>query len=393
MDRPRTRRTTANREALARKRAEGAIRQQAILNQKKAEAAARKTARLQANILANKYRAQGVNRTTVCELFWFNGATSFTHGMGRRRVNTESHPGYLLKFRSAPRGTASRILTKLFGLDHIFRHRDPDDWLSNMYEEVKYSVQNLKKVVIAGHSHGGLISTIMAENLANDPDITNEDRAKVYVVTFNSIRLVNPSHLKGIKIWQIVNVGDVARFVSRGGPPFFGNYSQPVTNVNNVLWNHNRNFTWKFTSKTTHSYINHSQGVRWLWRRNTGRRGPIASHSDIDFDEFIDAVTNYFKVYVRKYRASNNYTRNIFKQNLPFANLSNTRFNKRNLSILLGNNLNSLSNKELGALRNKVYNASLNINSGNNSRLILNNRLRSINNTLRKRRTRVIHNN
>jgi hypothetical protein len=354
-------RTTANRENAQRRR-NIARNAQLRANQEKREAAA---ARRRANQEAREYRTAPINSETKCELFWFNGATSYTHGMGRRRVHTEKYPGYILKFRSAPQGTLSRIMTKLLGLNRIFNHRDPQDWLSNMYQEVKMAVKSLKKVVIAGHSHGGLITTIMAENLNKDPEVTDADLKKVYVVTFNSIRLISKSDIPRIKLWQIVNEADVASAVSHtttmvGRLPY---QAQRVTNANNVLWNHNKNFTWKFTPKTTHSYLDRRRGIKWLWRRNTGKTGPIASHKDYDFDEFIAAVENFFKKFV-----ATNTTRNVFKTNLPFANPLNQ--------------LNSVS--ELSRERNNVYNAWMNASPGNKN--ALNTRLRNINNRLMKLR-------
>lgn len=188
------------------------------------------------------------NSSIKCELYFFNGWTTYTRSNGRGRVQTENipNPGIRLKFRSAPVGTTRRIF-KIYKspVHHEGLPIEEFDykWINKQYKEIRRSVLNKLQVVIGGHSHGGLLSVIFAEMLDQDITIPDEKLENLYVVTFNAIQIIPRTRLNRIKLlYQFANTDDVAQAIRRSGISNVFNISKNRTN-NNVnmfdpeIWN------------------------------------------------------------------------------------------------------------------------------------------------------------
>jgi hypothetical protein len=267
-----------------------------------------------ARLLNNASNNQGI----LCEMYWFNGWTTYSTGSNRGRVQTENHGNIRLKFRSAPKGTSHRVFeiylnkSRKTDIDPLIYTKDP--WIQKQYEEIKRSVLNKVQVVIAGHSHGGMLTTLFAQMLNNDPDVPQEKLTNLHVVTFNAIRLIRRNQVPRIShFYQIANIDDVAQF-RRTAPR--QNNSIVVSNKNfmlgrvrlgnNLKYRSNLNF--RFNNKATHAKFDPRLNVLWLWKQPdpeyvTASRiaatleapfRQIASHKDYDLDKFVDAVLKMF---------------------------------------------------------------------------------------------------
>jgi hypothetical protein len=172
-----------------------------------------------AQILNSAQNSNENNNSSIkCELYFFNGLTTYTTGAGRGRVQTENipEPGIRLKFRSAPDGTKTRVYKIYTSAQHheglSAMEFSDHQWISKQYKEIRRSVLNKLQVVISGHSHGGLLTTIFAEMLDQDPTIPKSKLDNLYVVTFNSIQIIPKSKFKRIKkLYQFANTSNVAQ--------------------------------------------------------------------------------------------------------------------------------------------------------------------------------------
>ena len=227
-------------------------------------------------------------------------------------------------------------------------------WINRQYKEIRRSVLNKMQVVISGHSHGGLLTTIFAEMLDKDPTIPQNKLNNFYVVTFNSIQIIPRTTLKRIKLlYQFANTADVAQAKRRGSisrlfnisrninvnnmfDPEVWNSSQYNTNRTTVQINNNNSFgnnaNYKplpsnlhmiFDKDVSKVYYNKRYSMLWLWKKVPARKdervaylrkidtdgktigvyffdfprlaSDIRSHIDYNLDKFVSAVVDMFK--------------------------------------------------------------------------------------------------
>lgn len=310
------------------------------------------------NSRARELQNNNKNNTNIkCELYWFNGLTTYTTAVNRGRVKTEDYPGMRLKFRSAHMGTVRRVLQRLTRANYLTKRWDPQSYIEKTYKEIKRSVLNRVQVVIAGHSHGGLITTLMAEKLNSDPEVPSEKLNNLYIVTFNTIRIIDPSIIPRIShLYQIVNTNDIAQIPSGYLRPILSTFrAHPVSQTNGMLWNGNLNI--KHDKSTTHTFLNRKTKLLWLWRKideknaltfknklvNVTKKacptilgaavaGPVGaaacaaatiaaskalaaveSHKNYNLDNFVTSVKNMFRETIKKNSAINKLRANMLK--------------------------------------------------------------------------------
>lgn len=298
------------------------------------------------------------NSSVKCEMYFFNGLSTYTTGRDRGRVKTENpEPGIRLKFRSAPEGTKKRVFAVYISKQHhegLNLSEFDHDWIHKQYKEVRRSVLNKIQVVISGHSHGGLLTTIFAQMLDQDPTIPTSKLQNLYVVTFNSIQIIPKSKLKRIKnFYQFANTSNIAQAKRRIRMYNVFNKSRNINNNNNMFssdtWNksqyENINYRvgvnrpnnnsndfkfnhlhMKFNRNVSKVYYDRRYNMLWLWKGVPTRKDEIksylknietngatigkygsfigltkmfprnvASHIDYDRDKFVNSVIAMFR--------------------------------------------------------------------------------------------------
>jgi uncharacterized protein YcfL len=244
------------------------------------------------------------------EYFWYNGLTCSSLHTKEQRIVSELYPSTQhaiarLNYRCAPSGTKTRILNQLVGansqnilgqnsvLNYVFL----DNWFERQYQEVRNALETKQKVVLAGHSHGGLIVTYIAERL--NKELGPSELSKLTVITLGSVRWLSPNSIPKIKkFYQILNVGDFALIASGVIAPRPYTRTNRVSQNNKMLWN-SSNINWKF-HKPMNTTVNKTKGIRWLWPESGFSRGhfsrlPFPSgHISYNYSGLHQAVKNYF---------------------------------------------------------------------------------------------------
>lgn len=248
------------------------------------------------------------------EYFWYNGLTCSTVHTKAQRTVTEMYPSTQeavarLNYRCAPSGTKRRILNQLtnrlvafntqnvIGQNAVLNYIFSDNWFERQYQDVRNAIETKQKVVLAGHSHGGLIVTYIAERL--NKELNPSELSKLTVITLGSVRWLSPNSIPKIKkFYQILNVGDFALIESGVSAPRPYTRTNKASQNNKMLWN-SSNINWKF-HKPMNTIVNKTKGIRWLWPESGFSRGHfsrmpwLSGHTAYNYSGLHKAVKNYF---------------------------------------------------------------------------------------------------
>ena len=276
--------------------------------------------KIAANTLRNNAHSRLVEHTRnrdariKYEYFWYNGLTCSTLHTKAQRIVTEMYPSTQeavarLNYRCAPSGTKKRILNQLtnrlvgvngqniLGQNAILNYVFSDNWFERQYQEVRNALETKQKVVLAGHSHGGLIVTYIAERL--NKELNPSELSKLTVITLGSVRWLSPNSIPKIKkFYQILNVGDFALIESGVSAPRPYTRTNKASQNNKILWN-SSNINWKF-HKPMNTIVNKTKGIRWLWPESGFSRGHfsrvpwLSGHTSYNYSGLHKAVKNYF---------------------------------------------------------------------------------------------------
>jgi hypothetical protein len=93
------------------------------------------------------------------------------------------------------------------GLTCIARKNREDSYSRRIIHQVQKSIEHpdVDTVHIVAHSYGGFVTSQIINTLRSHPK-----KHKLYVITYGSIRLMEPHEYRGIRVRQYMNKGDLS---------------------------------------------------------------------------------------------------------------------------------------------------------------------------------------
>jgi carboxypeptidase C (cathepsin A) len=101
-------------------------------------------------------------------------------------------------------------------------------FLNNLREEVVLKSSMYKKVLIFGHSYGGLIANRLAEELHRE---NNENNHKIQIATLGSIYIASPDSVQNINIVNYQSLGDLSGKFNGDKEPEYDDLKHKIHNI------------------------------------------------------------------------------------------------------------------------------------------------------------------